>query len=139
MPKPSVGRAVVGPGGLVGDAHTDRDNHGRPWQALCLWSAEVIDALAGEGHPIAPGTCGENLTLTGLDWPEVRPGVRVHLGTDVVAEISGEASPCRTIAGSFLDRRFDRVDHDRHPGWARVYAWVVTGGEVSEGDTVTLG
>jgi len=139
VPKPSVRTATVDLGGMVGDRHDDRDNHGRPWQALCLWSAEVIDALAAEGHPISPGSCGENLTLTGLDWPEARPGVQVHLGPDVVAEISGEASPCRTIADSFLDRRFDRIDHDRHPGWSRVYAWVVSGGEIHPGDPVTLG
>ena len=139
VPKPERPEVVVGWDGVSGDAQADRDNHGRPWQALCLWSAEVVEALAAEGHPIGPGACGENVLVEGIEWAEVRPGVRLHLGPDVVAEVSGETSPCHQIAAAFVGGRFDRIDHARHPGWARAYAWVEHPGVVRPGDAVRLG
>jgi hypothetical protein len=30
------------------------------------------------------------------------------------------------------------MDHDRHPGWSRAYAWVLRGGEVHPGDAVVV-
>ena len=55
MPKQAVDSAEVGLGGHDGDRQRTRKHHGRPWQALCLWSSEVIADLAAEGHPIGPG------------------------------------------------------------------------------------
>lgn len=138
VPKVTVASAEVVESGLVGDRQEERLDHGRPWQALCLWSSEVIDALTAEGHPVAPGSCGENLLVTGIDWAEVHPGLRMHIGDEVVAEVTGPADPCRTIAASFRGGRFDRIDHVKHPGWSRLYAWVTSGGTVGPGDTVTL-
>ena len=139
-PKSRVPAAEVGPRGLAGDRQATRAHHGRPYQAVSLYSAEVIDALAGEGHPIAPGLVGENLTLGGLRWEELRPGIRLALGgpDPVVLELTSWAPPCRNIAAAFSDRRFDRIDHDRHPGWSRAYAWVVGPGTVRSGDPVTV-
>ena len=65
VPKKPVEVAEVGDRGLVGDRQADRQHHGRPLQALCLWSVEVIDALRAEGHPIEPGLAGENVTIAG--------------------------------------------------------------------------
>jgi len=142
VPKVEVrGPVGVGPDGLDGDRQKVRRHHGRPSQALCLWSAEVISALAAEGHPVAPGSTGENLTLSGVDWRVLRPGVRLVLGEGddaPVAEVTGWADPCRTIAGSFLDGAFRRIDHARHPGCSRAYAAVVRPGEVSAGTPVTV-
>ena len=60
--------------------------------ACALWSAEVIDAFAADGHPIDYGACGENLTVRGLPWAEVRPGVRLAVGS-VLVEASLFALP----------------------------------------------
>lgn len=138
VPKVEVAEVWVTEEGLAGDEQADRLDHGRPWQALCLWSAEVIQALVAEGHPISPGSCGENLLLAGVDWTEVRPGVQLQLGDDVVVEVSGPANPCRTIAGSFIGGRFERISHARHPGWSRLYAWVRTEGVVRLDDRVVV-
>jgi MOSC domain-containing protein YiiM len=101
----------------------------------------VIEALAAEGHPVAPGGAGENLTLAGLDWSALRPGVRVVLGAGrdaPVAEITGWAEPCSTIAANFSGRDFRRIDHTLHPGWSRAYAAVVGVGVVRSGDGVRV-
>jgi MOSC domain-containing protein YiiM len=136
VPKQPVLMADVGRRGLLGDRQGNRKHHGRPFQALCLWSAEVVDALAAEGHPIHAGAAGENVTIVGLDWTTLRPGARVRIGT-VLCELSAWATPCRKIDRFFVGRS-ERIGHDRHPGWARVYAWVLEPGVVITGDEVVV-
>lgn len=141
VPKLPVAEAEIGFAGVVGDSQKVRRHHGRPSQALCLWSLEVIEALAGEGHAVSPGAAGENLTLAGVDWAALRPGVRVVLGDGrdaPVAEITGWTEPCTTIAHCFAERDFRRIDHTRRPGWSRAYAAVVRGGPVRAGAPVTV-
>jgi MOSC domain-containing protein YiiM len=136
VPKTAVDVAEVGLRGLLGDRQATRKHHGRPFQALCLWSADVIDELRAEGHPILPGAAGENLTVAGLDWASLRGGTRLLVG-DVLCEISGWATPCRKIDQWFTGRS-DRIDHERHPGWSRAYAWVLEPGTVRVGDAVLV-
>jgi hypothetical protein len=137
VPKRAIKVAEVGDRGLVGDRQADRRNHGRPLQALCLWSTEVIEALQAEGHPIHVGAAGENITLTGIDWPTLRTGVQLLIG-DVLAEVSAYSTPCAKNAPWFIDGDFRRMDHDRHPGWSRVYAWVREPGTIRAGDRVIV-
>jgi MOSC domain-containing protein YiiM len=136
VPKRAVDAVDVDAGGVVGDRQATRRHHGRPWQALCLWSKEVIDGLAAEGHPIAPGYAGENVTIAGLDWADVRSGVRLRLG-GVLAEVSVFALPCASNAPWFLGRDFSRMHHERGPV-SRVYASVLEPGRIAVGDLVVL-
>lgn len=137
VPKKSIEVAEVGDRGVVGDHQADRRNHGRPLQALCIWSAEVIDALRAEGHPIEAGSAGENITVSGIDWPTLRTGVQLLVG-DVLCEVSAYATPCSKNAPWFIDRYFNRMDHGRHPGWSRIYAWVREPGTIRTGDPVVV-
>lgn len=137
VPKRPVESAEVRARGMVGDRQRSRQHHGKPLQALCLWSSDVIDALRAEGHPIRAGAAGENVTISGVDWGSIRPGVRILIG-DVVAEVSAYATPCRKNARWFVDRDFNRMLHDRHPGWSRVYAWVREAGNLHSGDPVVV-
>lgn len=137
VPKTPVDAVDIDLGGVVGDRQATRRHHGRPWQALCLWSAEVIAHLAAEGHPIEHGFAGENVTVSGLDWSTIRSGVRLLLGSDVLAQVSLFALPCASNAAWFVDREFLRMHHDRGPV-SRVYATVLQAGRVRVGDTVVL-
>ncbi len=136
VPKPTVDRVDVDHGGVVGDVQAARQHHGSPWQALCLWSAEVIDGLVADGHPIAPGAAGENVTIAGLPWAEVRPGARLRLG-EVEAQVMSYAVPCQKNARWFSDRRFGRIHHDKGD-LSRLYAMVRTPGSIAVGDPVVL-
>ncbi len=138
VPKQPMLTGTVDPAGLEGDRQATRRHHGRPWQAVCLYSAEVIDAFAAEGHPIGYGTVGENLTLSGVDWSALRAGLTVSVG-DVVLRLSSPAAPCSKTSYAFADRDHMRMDHERHPGWARWYASVVRGGTLEPGDLVRIG
>lgn len=136
VPKRAVRFAEIDHGGVVGDQQATRRHHGAPWQALCLWSEEVIAAFAAGGHPIGPGYAGENITIAGLHWGDVRPGVRLSIGT-VLCEVSSYAVPCRQNAAWFADRNFDRIHH-RHGPVSRMYATVLTPGSVTVGDRVVV-
>jgi MOSC domain-containing protein YiiM len=136
VPKLPVPQVEVDHSGVAGDRQGNRIHHGRPWQALCLWSAEVIDAFAAEGHPLAPGNAGENITVRGLPWRDVRPGVRLRIGT-VLCEASAYAVPCRHNARWFSDGDFSRIHHSRGPV-SRVYATVLEHGSISLGDAAIL-
>jgi MOSC domain-containing protein YiiM len=137
VPKLPVASARVSSRGLVGDKQANRKHHGRPWQALCLWSAEVVDALAAGGHPIGYGCAGENLTLRGLDWRSIRPGVRLLIGTALV-ETTPYAIPCVKNARWFSDGRFRRMAHEVAPGTSRIYARVLVEGVVAAGAPVVV-
>lgn len=133
VPKSPVPLATVGRRGLTGDRQRTRMHHGRPCQALCIWSADIIDELQAEGHPVSPGAAGENVTLRGIDWSTLRAGLNVDVGS-VRARLTSPATPCRNIADNFRDRNQLRVDDDRHPGFSRWYASVLTPGSVRVGD-----
>lgn len=138
VPKTAVPEAQVGIGGVVGDRQANRKHHGRPWQALCLWSAEVIEDLNAEGHHLAPGSAGENLTLSGIDWRSLRPGTRLRIGEEVLIELSAWAAPCAKNRHWFADRDETHMAHDRHPGRSRAYASVLGDGVVRTGDRVVV-
>jgi MOSC domain-containing protein YiiM len=138
VPKLPVRDGEVTELGLVGDAQKHTKVHGGPMRALCLYSLERILALQAEGHPIFPGSTGENLTLAGLDWDAIVPGARLRLGDTVEIEVTQYTEPCPKITASFAGGDISRMAQDKHPGWSRVYTRVLTPGSVCVGDKVTV-
>ncbi|MEX0846381.1 MAG: MOSC domain-containing protein [Ilumatobacteraceae bacterium] len=136
VPKLPAAEVEVGFGGVVGDRQATRQHHGRPWQALCIWSTEVIEAFAADGHPLAPGAAGENITVSGLPWADVRPGVRLRIG-GVLCEVTSFALPCKQNAQWFTDGEFTLMHHERGPV-SRVYATVLEPGGIVTGDPAIL-
>ena len=138
VPKSRVSGAQVSRLGLVGDAQDDKKHHGGPERAVCLYSLERIRSLQAEGHPIDIGTAGENVTVEGIDWELMVPGVQLRVGDNVALEITSFTNPCKTIKASFIDGRFVRIAQKIHPGWSRVYARVISEGHIRPGDTVQV-
>lgn len=138
VPKLALSRARVTPLGIEGDRQRYRKIHGGPQRALCLYSLELIERLRAEGHPVSPGSCGENVTVAGIEWTRVRPAARLRLGAEVEVVVTRYTTPCKTIAASFLDGDFRRISQDRHPGESRVYARVLRGGWLEPGDAVAV-
>ena len=56
LPKLPIETAEVTWKGMVGDRQATRLHHGRPWQALCIWSAEVIDDFRKRRSSARAGT-----------------------------------------------------------------------------------
>ena len=132
-----IDAARVSEMGIEGDKQRNLKYHGGVERALCLYSQEVIEMLQREGHPIAPGTTGENVLIAGLDWSLVKPGVQLKLG-EVLVEVTRPTTPCKTIIASFKDGDFMRVHHKKAPHDSRVYVRVLDEGELHLGDGVTL-
>lgn len=133
VPKLPVREAVANELGLDGDGHAHPKIHGGPERALCLYSLEVISQLQSEGHPIWPGSVGENVTITGYEWASLAAGARLALG-DVVVELTRIAEPCKQIIESFSDRNSKRL---AAPELGRWYARVLRPGMLRVGMPVT--
>lgn len=135
MPKKYVFVVNVLSDRIDGDDQKNKVYHGGPERAVCLFSQDLIDQLVKEGHPITPGSTGENVTVSGLTWADIVPGTRLRIGS-VTLEIASYTSPCKKIGASFRDHYFNRISQKLFPGWSRLYARVLTMGPMQVGDEV---
>jgi MOSC domain-containing protein YiiM/GNAT superfamily N-acetyltransferase len=138
VPKLPVEGAWVGELGLDGDRHRHDTVHGGPHRAVALLGIEAIERVQADGHPIEPGSVGENLTTTGIELASLAPGTRLAIGDQLVLEISAPANPCNVIAGSFRNGKSGRISILIHPADSRMYARTVVEGEVRPGDAIRV-
>jgi MOSC domain-containing protein YiiM len=103
--------------------------------AVSIYSLDLIAELQRQRHPIAAGTAGENLTVSGVDWSRVVPGCVIQVG-QVRLAVTRYASPCEKIRQSFAGQDFTRISQKVHPGWSRVYTRVIAAGTIRPGDPV---
>ncbi|GAB4483672.1 MAG: MOSC domain-containing protein [Anaerolineales bacterium] len=134
VPKRAVARVWVGRLGLAGDGHRDLLHHGGEERAVCLYSLERILALQAEGHPIYPGSVGENLTMREVAWEKLQAGTvfRFHGGVELM--LTRPTTPCQTIVASFKEGAITRILQRENPGWSRWYARVLREGELCVGE-----
>lgn len=138
VPKLPVHDAEVSELCIIGDKQKHTEIHGGANRAICLFSLEKILALQEEGHPIFPGSTGENLTITGLDWDVIKPNMQMAIGDEVVLEMNKPTTPCKQIRPSFSDQNSNRIHSDKMPGWSRYYARVIKTGKIKTGDKVSI-
>jgi len=138
VPKLGVREAFLDANGLEGDKQQNLRYHGGPERALCLFPLELILELQAEGHPVFPGSVGENVTVTGLEWSRIEPGTRLSLGDKALVEITSYTAPCKTIAASFAGGDFKRISQKVRPGDSRLYARVLRPGRLAVGHAVRL-
>jgi MOSC domain-containing protein YiiM len=138
VPKLPVAEAALTRNGLEGDRQKQTTIHGGPERALSLFALEVIERLRAEGHPISPGSTGENVTVAGLDWSLLSPGTRLALGGEAVVEITSYANPCGVIRASFTAGQFKHISQKVNPGTSRLYARVIRPGLLAAGQEVRV-
>ncbi|MGR2752023.1 MOSC domain-containing protein [Agromyces arachidis] len=136
--------------GIEGDAHAGatvrrRSRFRGTWtepnlRQVHLVERELLDELAVEGHEVAPGELGENVTTRGVDLRALPLGTRVRLGDSAELELTGLRTPCVQIDRfqPGLMRRLIRREHGRTILRAGVMAVVVEGGVVQAGDRITI-
>ncbi len=149
VPKFPVAEAWVTPLGIEGDVQADRVRHGGPRRAVLLVAIEDIEILRGEGFPVVGGSLGENLTIRGLDFRQLRVGQRFYVGGALI-ELTKPRKPCskldvyNTAPGLQIQQRlFDaraRAGDPTSPVWgmAGFYAAVVRAGPIATGVTIAL-
>ncbi|MCC7207090.1 MAG: MOSC domain-containing protein [Anaerolineae bacterium] len=133
---PTAAPVAVGVEGLVGDVISNKKHHGGPDQAVYIyggrdyaWWAEAL------GESLAPGTFGENLTISDLESAPVCIGDRLQVG-EALLEITGPRIPCAKLAARMGDPQFvKRFKEAERPG---LYCRVIRTGNVCAGDPVTV-
>ena len=137
VPKHPVDSLEIHREGCVGDKQNDLKHHGGPRRAVCLLERRVMERLNAEGHPIQPGSTGENILVDNLPEESMAVGAILAVG-EVVLTITGDAVPCKTIRASFTGGTFNELSHKRCAGQTRWYASVIKPGTVHVGDEVRL-
>jgi len=126
VPKTPVQSVKIDYQGLVGDNQHDKKHHGGVMRAVCVLENEILKKLQTEGHPISPGSTGENLLVSGYD---LKIGSIFSIG-EVELEVVSAATPCKTIRDSFTNGDFKRLSHKKYPGDTRWYCKVLRTGNV---------
>ena len=126
VPKTPVESVKIDYQGLVGDNQHDKKHHGGVMRAVCVLENEILKKLQEEGHPISPGTTGENLLVSGYN---LTIGSIFSIG-EVELEVVSAATPCKTIRDSFTNGNFNRLSHKKYPGDTRWYCKVLRTGNI---------
>ena len=121
--------------GLPGDAICDVENHGGVDQAVYIFGAPDYAWWSEQlGYELAPGTFGENLTISELESTQFSIGDRLHIGS-VILEVTAPRIPCVTLAVRMGDPTFvKRFRYAERPG---LYCRVIQAGSVQVGEPVT--
>jgi MOSC domain-containing protein YiiM len=123
--------------GLEGDAILSKKHHGGPDQAVYVygrtdyawWSEELK-------REIAPGTFGDNLTISDLESAHFNIGDTLQVG-EVTLQVTAPRIPCETFAARMGDPKWvKRFRHAERPG---LYCRVIQTGFVKAGDPVSMG
>jgi MOSC domain-containing protein YiiM len=134
---PQPGRVAVGLEGLSGDEQGNRTVHGGPDKAVYLYAETDYRYWESVlGRPLAPGTFGENLTVSAPDGAALRVGQRLSVGTCVL-EATIPREPCATLGVRMDDPAFPKAFLAE--GRTGVYTRVITTGLLWAGCAIEIG
>jgi MOSC domain-containing protein YiiM len=135
--RPAAGPVQITPDGLPGDFIGDSKNHGGPDQAVYVYGAADYDWWSKElNRELAPGTFGDNLTISELASADFSIGDRLHIGDAVILEVTAPRIPCGTLAGRMGIPTF--VKQFRAAERPGLYCRVIAAGAVQAGDQVRV-
>jgi MOSC domain-containing protein YiiM len=106
-----------------------------------LIHAELFDELRAAGFALRPGLMGENVTTRDIELLGLPTGARLHLGADVIVEVTGLRNPCRQLDGlqrGLMQATLARAADGGLVRKAGIMGIVLIGGEVRKGDTIEI-
>ena len=112
--------------GVKNDAHADSETH----RQVSLIAIESINKMKELGFDVKPGDYAENLTTEGINVCGLPVGTRVHVGDEVVLEISQIGKECHTKCAIY--RKMGQCIMPEEG----VFAKVIHGGTVRTGDEI---
>ncbi|MCL2608604.1 MAG: MOSC domain-containing protein [Treponema sp.] len=112
--------------GLQGDAHA-----GNWHRQVSMLSLERIDAFRATGAKVEFGDFGENIVGEGIDFAGLPVGTRLRMG-DALLEISQIGKECHERCAIYYSMGDCIMPRDG------VFAKVITGGTVRNGDTISV-
>jgi len=113
--------------GLKGDAHA-----GTWHRQVSFLAKEAIDRARSQGLNIGFGDFAENIATSGVDWPSLSLGTKVHLGKEVIVEITQIGKRCHTKCAIY------QMAGDCIMPREGVFAKVLAGGRIQCGDEIAI-
>lgn len=129
VPKLPVESLFIDDNGCFGDKQNDLKHHGGVDKAVCIIQNSIIGELQLQGHPITPGSTGENILIGGSNVGELSSGTIIQFN-ELEIQITQDAPPCKTISQSFNQGEFTLISHKKYPQFTRWYARVLKPGTV---------
>jgi MOSC domain-containing protein YiiM len=130
--KQPIAAASVGPLGLEGDEQADRQNHGGPDKALCVYSFDHYPYWEQVlGKPLTPAAFSENLTVSGLHESAICLGDILRAG-EALVQVTYPRTPCAKLARKL--RRKDLAALIHANGFSGFYLRVLQPGRLAAGD-----
>jgi len=132
--------------GLAGDVIISKKHHGGPDQAVYVYGMADYEWWSKElGKDLAPGTFGDNLTISELESAQFSIGDYLHIG-EITLQITAPRIPCGTFASRMEDpqwvKKFRRAER---PGlYCRVFqegvvkTWASVASEKYSGETISI-
>ena len=122
--------------GLQNDVIISKRHHGGPDQAVYVYGETDYEWWEKEiGKELAPGTFGDNLTISELESTQFNIGDFLHIA-DVTLQITAPRIPCKTFATRMGDPQWvKKFRHAERPG---LYCRVLKEGFVQPGSPVTM-
>lgn len=122
--------------GIEQDVICDKKSHGGPDQAVYVYGMADYEWWSKElKTQIAPGTFGDNLTISGLESPQFNVGDYLHIG-EVTLQVTAPRIPCGTFATRMNDPQWvKKFRYAERPG---LYCRVIREGFVKAGDPVSI-
>ena len=135
--------------GVEGDAHCGaRDQHihlNKPdappnLRQLHLFPGELMDALAAQGFPLAPGAIGENVVTRGLDLLALPLDTEIAFASGARVRLTGRRTPCRLVdrLGKGLMKALGGDGAWGERPIAGVMAVALAGGDIAVGDEAVV-
>ena len=112
--------------GIEGDAHA-----GRWHRQVSLLSHDKVEDFRARGAEVSDGAFGENLVVSGIDFKTLPIGTRFACNT-VLLELTQIGKECHSHC------EIHRLMGDCIMPREGVFARVLHGGEIAEGDTLTI-
>lgn len=133
---PVADSVVIKSLGIENDAICDTKNHGGPDQAVYVYGGADYAWWSQElGKELAPGTFGDNLTISDLESAQFNVGDYLHIG-GLTLQVTAPRIPCGTFATRMEDPLWvKKFRKGERPG---LYCRVIKEGMVSAGDPVTV-
>jgi len=126
----------IKPLGIDGDAICDVKSHGGPDQALYVYGGADYAWWSNEvGKELAPGTFGDNLTISELESAQFNVGDYLHVG-EITLQVTSPRIPCETFATRMEDPQWvKKFRHAERPG---LYCRIIKEGVIQAGDPVSV-
>jgi MOSC domain-containing protein YiiM len=114
--------------GIEGDAHASSEWH----RQVSLLSLESINKMRDAGLDVHPGDFAENITTEGIDLVSLPVGTEIHIGSEVVGEVSQIGKDCHTRCAIYYQAGDCVMPKEG------IFIKVVKGGKVATGDLIEI-